>query len=714
MIHTSSTPILLHLLLAMSTFPILSAAEVDHTQVLLELYTGLNGDSWAERCAWNMSGPDYCSWNPDIIICDRNEAGEIFELQLAGCGVNGTVPASLTRLKKLQRLRLNSKHVVNGVPVVDDSRRVDLSQLDSFDGSDLRILSLDRTDFGPTIPRCFQGMTKLNTLVLSRSKLKGENVLDDLMHMKKLRLFHIYNNEISGTIPTQIGSLRVLSVLNAFSNRLHGQVPTEIGSATALELIDISKNDLEGSLPSQIGQLSDLAQLQMGHNPRLGGKLPETLGRLSNLLFLRLENASFTGMVPAAFRQMSSLQELKLGNNQLTRIPVKEWSLLIESLTWTVPGPHKCANQTYDLRRHRSAAFRNIYLEQHPSPYLQNLAMLDLSRNNISMEVDDVIRSVSGLMSLVSIDISHNQLHGDRQLELLIPDAFVFGSPRLMIADLDLPCKDQRVDFARHNQRKVLQIVTDLNLAGNPLIRAKNMSQRITFGQMNLKNLNISGNLGFTGELWRNAHNLQTFDATGTGFSKMPTNAIVNRGEEISRAEEVTCFAYEWTAGFARDRVVLVDSSIDGYSNCFCNDNYQSNPETNTCETCPQGQVTPAAAFDPVQAEEKNHSCVKCVPGTYRGFTNSGVAICLPCPRGEFQPLPGQSSCKKCPAGSMPDTKQTSCHAKSGYWKWPMGEQGQQGYVHGSECDGHEEFSNCVGIGLDVYEVFHGVSVRLN
>ena len=469
---------------------------MNHTDVLRDLYDGLNGAEWKPSCAWDMRSGNYCEWNAASIVCDRLTPGEIFEIRLEDCGANGTIPASFGRLTHLQRLRLNSKHEENGSPVMDPSRRIDFSKVGNFTGSQLRILSLDRTDFGPTIPACFQGMTEVNTLVLSRSALKGDRVLDDLMHMKKMRLFHVYDNQIAGTIPTEIGQLSVLAVLNLFNNRIEGEIPSQLGKLTSMELFSANRNNLRGSIPSQIGELSELAQLRLGKNPALGGELPKTLGKLSNLLFLRLEDASFAGKVPAELRYMSSLQSMDLSNNQLTSIPVQEWSMLIESLSWTVPAPHKCENVTYDLRKHRNPRFRNIYLEELPSPYLQNLASIDLSMNKINMEADDIIRALSGLMSLVSIDVSHNELHGQNQLEYLINDAFVFGSPRLMVADFDLPCEKQRVDFAWYNQRKILQIVTDLNLAGNPNIQAHNMSHRIAFSDRNMKEFNISGKVG--------------------------------------------------------------------------------------------------------------------------------------------------------------------------------------------------------------------------
>lgn len=146
----------------------------------------------------------------------------------------------------------------------------------------------------------------------------------------------------------------------------------------------------------------------------------------------------------------------------------------------------------------------------------------------------------------------------------------------------------------------------------------------------------------------------------------MPPNTQVDVSREIVGRTDVTCYAYQWVLEAARDHSILVDADMEGFRSCFCNPNFESNMAKTQCQPCPQGQVTSTTDF----LAGKNHTCEKCSPGSFRGYSESGEALCLQCPNGQFQEFAGENSCSNCPAGSMPNTNKTSCHAMSGYWKW--------------------------------------------
>ena len=60
------------------------------------------------------------------------------------------------------------------------------------------------------------------------------------------------SNDLSGAIPTQLGSLTALTDLYLGGNWLTGSVPTQIGAITTLTTLSICNNQLTGDLPSAL------------------------------------------------------------------------------------------------------------------------------------------------------------------------------------------------------------------------------------------------------------------------------------------------------------------------------------------------------------------------------------------------------------------------------------------------------------------------------
>ena len=124
-------------------------------------------------------------------------------------------------------------------------------------------------------------------------------------------------NQLSGTLPTQLGNLTNLTELVFFSNNLTGTIPTQLGQLTRLEDLDLSSNQLSGSIPTQLGQLTALTDLYLGGN-QLSGSIPTQLGQLTALEYLYLGNNQLSGAIPSEFGNLANLIELDLDTNQLT------------------------------------------------------------------------------------------------------------------------------------------------------------------------------------------------------------------------------------------------------------------------------------------------------------------------------------------------------------------------------------------------------------
>jgi len=80
--------------------------------------------------------------------------------------------------------------------------------------------------------------------------------------------------------------------------------------------LQVDSNQLSGSLPPELGCLSNLRILQLGSN-QLGGSIPPGLGDLSSLVWLYLNSNQLTGSIPSELGSLAGLQRLYLNSNQL-------------------------------------------------------------------------------------------------------------------------------------------------------------------------------------------------------------------------------------------------------------------------------------------------------------------------------------------------------------------------------------------------------------
>ena len=124
-------------------------------------------------------------------------------------------------------------------------------------------------------------------------------------------------NQLTGSIPSEIGNLTNLTSLYLNNNQLTGSIPSEIGNLTNLTFLNLSSNQLTGSISSEIGNLTNLKRLYLSGN-YLSGSIPMEIGNLTNLIYLFLSSNEFSGEIPVGIGNLTNLGELYLQNNQLT------------------------------------------------------------------------------------------------------------------------------------------------------------------------------------------------------------------------------------------------------------------------------------------------------------------------------------------------------------------------------------------------------------
>ena len=104
----------------------------------------------------------------------------------------------------------------------------------------------------------------------------------------------LQHNQLSGSIPKELGQLSALTELELHDNQLSGSIPKELGQLSALTELWLHRNQLSGSIPKELGQLSALTELQL-HDNQLSGSIPKELGQLSALTLLELNDNQLSG-----------------------------------------------------------------------------------------------------------------------------------------------------------------------------------------------------------------------------------------------------------------------------------------------------------------------------------------------------------------------------------------------------------------------------------
>jgi hypothetical protein len=116
-----------------------------------------------------------------------------------------------------------------------------------------------------------------------------------------------------------VGMQNVVTAVELFNTNMKGTIPADLGLLTALTYFVVSRNALMGTLPVLIGQWTALTQFNVGENA-LTGTLPESIGQWTALQSFSVGLNTLTGTIPASIGNWSQIQVAYFDNNQFTGI----------------------------------------------------------------------------------------------------------------------------------------------------------------------------------------------------------------------------------------------------------------------------------------------------------------------------------------------------------------------------------------------------------
>ncbi|KAG4210767.1 hypothetical protein ERO13_A02G066002v2 [Gossypium hirsutum] len=363
--------------------------------------------------------------------------------------LNGHIPPEIGNSSALEELFLYGNQLSGEIPEEVGSLK------------NLKRVLLWQNQLSGRIPNSLGNCSSLVIIDISLNYISGEvpSSLANLVALEELLCLQLEldNNRFSGEIPATIGQMKELSQFFAWQNQLRGSIPTELANCEKLQHLDISHNfltefdpivvvinRLSGEIPQTLGNCTSLTRLRMGSN-NFSGHIPSAIGllhihwrippdigncshlemvdlranklqgKLTSLNKMVISGNSITGFIPKSLGNCKDLQLLDISRNKIAGwIPEEIGHLqgldILLNLSWnalTGPIPESFSN-------------------------LSKLANLDLSHNMLTGS----LMVLGGLDNLVSLDVSFNNFSGilpDTKLFHNLPSTAFSGNQELCI-----------------------------------------------------------------------------------------------------------------------------------------------------------------------------------------------------------------------------------------------------------------------------------------
>ena len=265
-------------------------------------------------------------------------------------------------------------------------------------------LFLPENNLTGTLPSQLGNLPQLESLLLPVNSLAGA-IPAELGNLSQLQVLNMHRNSLTGAIPPELGNLQQLKELVLAFNSLTGEIPRELGSLQQLNYLSLRTNTLSGVIPPEIGSLSQLEHLWLNGNS-LSGVIPTELGSLPQLRNLVLSGNSLTGLIPPELGHLSQLEQLILSSNTLSgAIPtelgslpqLRNVALSGNSLIGPIPPEFGNLLQLQHIHLSDNSLTGSIPPELGGLPQLRGL---DLSGNSLSGAIPPELGNLSQLLSL--------------------------------------------------------------------------------------------------------------------------------------------------------------------------------------------------------------------------------------------------------------------------------------------------------------------------
>ena len=250
------------------------------------------------------------------IPVELGSLSDLVKLVLWGNELTGEIPVDLGTLANLTLLNLSQNQLTGTIP----------TELGSL--ANLEVLSLSDNQLSGVVPQTLAGLSMLESFSFYNNL--GLCATVDHVFQTWLRgISIVYGSSCASadspedrTVLVQIHSATDGANWTNNTNWLSGDLTREWYGVTndangRVNGLFLGDNQLTGEMPSELGSLVNLRSLSLRDN-QLTGEIPAKLGDLANLEWLRLNNNQLTGDIPAELGRLTNLAALYLSGNRLT------------------------------------------------------------------------------------------------------------------------------------------------------------------------------------------------------------------------------------------------------------------------------------------------------------------------------------------------------------------------------------------------------------
>ncbi|XP_068639576.1 receptor-like protein EIX2 [Aristolochia californica] len=247
--------------------------------------------------------------------------GSLKVLDLKANHLSGNIPWSSVQFVNIENLHLEKNKLSGEFP--------------SFlkNCTDLQILDLSGNEFSGSLPRWI-GVRLSNLRILQLRSNMFSGTIPELWNLGYLQVLDVSHNRLTGAIPRGITNLAAMRTNHVTNNTLgygsnyykenvdvsyNGFVYEFTSTLSLVIALDISNNNLSGTIPEEVGNLIGLIALNLSGN-QFFGKIPQSIGKLYQLQNLDLSRNHLSGSIPPAIVSLTFLSHLNLSYNNLSGI----------------------------------------------------------------------------------------------------------------------------------------------------------------------------------------------------------------------------------------------------------------------------------------------------------------------------------------------------------------------------------------------------------
>ncbi|XVE62956.1 hypothetical protein DITRI_Ditri06bG0160900 [Diplodiscus trichospermus] len=354
-------------------------------------------------------------------------------LGLESNNFSGFISSSFCNISSLEALSLGDNQLTGSIPVNWGSSLQSLGQFlvannilsgtlpeSLSNASKLEIFDVSSNHFVGKVSINFQKAKNLSWLNMEKNNLGSSSAGDldfvtTLTNCSRLTVLSIASNQFGGLRPNSISNLSTtLQMLYLQGYQITGTIPSGISNFVNLMGFSFAYNQLIGNIPHSLGKLKTLEVLALGGNG-LTGRMPTSIGNLSRLSIFGLESNLLEGSIPAELGKCQNLMTLSLGfNRKLENLVLLDISR--NNFSGEIPSTISGCSSLESLHMEENHFYGSIPASLRN---LKSIALLDLSNNNFSGQIPQGLEKLSFLKYL---NLSYNHFEGQ------VPTKGVFGN----------------------------------------------------------------------------------------------------------------------------------------------------------------------------------------------------------------------------------------------------------------------------------------------